>query len=460
MTLPQDDSRPWRRRLAGLVAATAAILLVAGPILAAGSTTTFLPALAKNYAAATATYQPGSSAALALGAGHADASPHQLIRTSDDRAILFAGKMANNVVRVYRQVTSGLPTSPTEFSAGATVTVPSGNVIAVDAAYDGVGLVYVVANTSSGGIYLMPYEVGSGQFRATLTLASDGGQLVNGSGLYAGTEGLAMALDFSGVLHVAYWTNGYRIRHCTYTYTNNQVTTCNPFTVDAGGAQATHPAVAISPVDGALTVAWQSDPTTNPGLNSRVLARRRGTDGSWGTIETVSTVPPYYGRGSNGNEINVDTGPSLLITTDGVRHLVFNQHFDATGDYGRVIYVRNSGSGWVTTSLNWYSHASVIASGSGGRLAIIGHGGSKSTSAVEACKNNRNMCYSILPAGGSWGQAQLFAQYSGDLSYDGSPSAKWSAVGHYRPETIEFAFFSIRDSTGYFAPTLHYGRLP
>ncbi len=57
----------------------------------------------------------------------------------------------------------------------------------------------------------------------------------------------------------------------------------------------------------------------------------------------------------------------------------------------------------------------------------------------------------------SW---EALAQYSGDLSYDGSPSAKWSAVGHYRPETIEFAFFSIRDSTGYFAPTLHYGRLP
>lgn len=453
------------------LAALAAALL-AGVALAAGGTSIYLPTLLKTVAgggstlptptpgAPTATPGPGTAASFALGPGHADTAPHQIVRTADDRLVLFAGKMATNVVRVYRQTTTGLPVAGTEFTPGATLTAPAGNVIAVEAATTGTGLIYVIYNTSTGGVYLQVYEVATDQFRAALTLATDGGQ-VNGTSLYAGTQGLSAAVDLTGALHVAYWKTGFRVTHCAYTYTNNQVTTCSPSAVDDGSQQASHPVVAVSPADGSLTVAWQSDPAANGGLNSRVLARRRATNGTWGAVETVSAVGPYYGRGSNGNEINVDTGPGLVIGTDGVRHLVFNQHFDSTGDYGRVIYVRDAGSGWATTSLDWYSHASTIALGAAGRVTIIGHGGPQSTSAVEACKNNRNMCYANLPAGGSWSQAQLVVAYTGDQSYDGSPSAKWSAVGLRRPEAIEFVFFSINDSTGqYYNPTLHYGRVP
>ncbi len=443
------------------------LVLVAGMAFAAVPNI-YLPVILKSAVSGTTPTQVptgtpgpgGSAAALAIGPGHADTTTHQVIRTADDRILLFAGRMANNVLRVYRQSTTGLATSSAEFAAGATLTAPSGNVISVDAASDGGGLVYVVFNTSTGGVYLAPYEVAGGTFRTTLTLATDGG-VVDGASLYAGTQGLSVAVDLTGKLHVTHWTSGFRLTHCAYTYTNNQVTTCTPFTIDAGGAQATHPASAISPSDGSLTVVWQSDPLTNPAGNSRVLARRRAADGSWGAIETVSTVPPYYGRGSNGNEINVDTGPSLAIGTNGARHLVFNQHFDATGDYGRVIYARDSGSGWTTTSLDWYSHASVVALVSDGRVAIVGHGGPQSTNAVNACKNNRNMCYAYLPVGGSWGPAQLLVEYTGDLSYDGSPSTKGAAVGLRRPETVEVAFFSINTVTGqYYNPTLHYGRLP
>lgn len=488
MNINEKKRQSWPRKITSTFVTLFSICLVGVPLLASGDPPIFLPSVLVGVTATptrvpstrtptptavgsaptatsvgsspTATARPSGLVSFPLGPGHADASTHQLIRTADDHAYLFAGKMTTNLIRVYRQTTTNLPASAAEFSQDASATVPSGSVISVDAAYDGKSLVYVVANTSTGGIYVLPYDTQTHGFRSTLTVATDGGQ-IKGDTLYAGTEGLATAVDLAGTLHIAYWTNGFRIRHCAVTYTNNQLSACTPFTVDAGGAQASHPAVAVSPSDGSLTVAWQSDPTSNPGLNSRVLARRRASNGTWGATETVSTVPPYYGRASNGNEVNVDNGPSLVITSNGARHLVFNQHFDSTGDYGRVIYVTDGGSGWTTTSLNWYSHASALAVGSNGQLAIIGHGGAPSTNAVAACKNNRNMCYALKPAGGSWGQAQLLAQYTQDLSYDGSPSTKWSAVGFNRPDVIEFAFFSIRDSTnGYYNPTLIYGRLP
>jgi hypothetical protein len=153
--------------------------------------------------------------------------------------------------------------------------------------------------------------------------------------------------------------------------------------------------------------------------------------------------------------INIDQGPSLLIGSDGTKHLTYIENWDATNNYGHIHYVTNSGGHWTDTALSSYSHDPALAVNSQGDLYIIGHGHPRSQK--TACLSMDDMCTIKRNADGTWGAQQLFAAHSGSSSFDGSPSVKWSAVGFNHPENIEFVFFSVTNGD-YGHPTIYYAR--
>jgi hypothetical protein len=110
--------------------------------------------------------------------------------------------------------------------------------------------------------------------------------------------------------------------------------------VDTAG-NANHPSVAISPADNSLIVAWVSEADNPPKIRTRI----RASNGTWGAIQSASIASVWT---STDWGINIDQGPSLIIDPTGTKHLAYIQSFEATvGDYGRIHYVTDTGSGWV-----------------------------------------------------------------------------------------------------------------
>jgi hypothetical protein len=259
-------------------------------------------------------------------------------------------------------------------------------------------------------------------------------------------------LDLNGNLHVVYWTNGNHIQHRAYTYDAllNILAPVAAFTqVDITGS-ANHPAVAVSPFDNSLTIAWVSEATTP----AQILARTRTSDGTWGSIEIVSASAVWH---STENGISIDQSPSLIIDSAGTKHLTYIQEFDASiGDYGRIHYVTNTGSGWVDTAVNALTHDPVLALNSRGEIYLIGHGHPRNTIWGPTCLSMDDMCTIKQNTNGTWDAPTLLIARTGADSFDSSPSVKWSVVGFNRPESIEFIFFR----TPYDNPVLYYARLP
>jgi len=392
-----------------------------------------------------ATQSPASSVSFPVGPGSTDVIPHQLVRTGDDRLYIFVSQENATAIRAYWTSTPGLPNAQTAFT-GFTQTTESGYPISLDAVYDGGNIIHVLVNTNDTGLLRdYPFDLTTNSFKSALTLASDS-QTVQG--YYLGSSGVSGMVDKNGRLHVAYWSNGNHITHCAYTYNSsaNALALVNgPNTVDTNGS-ANHPVVAVSPLDNSLTVAWVSE-ATSP---AKILARTRTSAGNWSGIEAVSTAPVWTSTDAG---INIDQGPSLVIGSDGTRHLAYIEDWAITQpyEYGRIHYAANPGTGWTDQALDAYTHDPALALNSSGQLYIIGHGHSLN----QACQDDNDMCTIKKNSNGTWGTPQLFAAHSGSSSFDSSPSVKWSVVGFNRPQTIEFLFFS----TPYASPTVYYARL-
>jgi hypothetical protein len=395
-------------------------------------------------ATATATSSGGTPVVFPVGPGDSDVVPHQILRANDDRLYLFTSQQYSTTIRAYWTGTAGLPNSPAAFDHSASLTAGA-NPLSVEAVDDGGHFVHVLSNLNNGELRDYPFNLNTGTFGSPVLLAS-GNPAVSGD--YIGSSGLSAMLDLIGTLQIAYWSTGNHITHRAYimnTITGALTLISGPTQLDTAGS-ANHPSVAISPLDNSLTVAWVSQ-ATSP---AKILAKSRISVGVWGSVETVSTAPVWT---SVNFGLNIDQGPSLLIDSSGAKHLVYIQDFDNTGDYGRIHYVLNTGSGWTDTTLNSYTHDPALAINSAGVLYIIGHGHPKSQGTV--CTRPDEMC-TIKKTGSSWGSQQVLATPPPGQSFDSSPSVKWAVVGFNRPETIEFLFFM----TPYNSPTLYYARLP
>jgi hypothetical protein len=401
-----------------------------------------LPLPTPTPAAPTPTANP--SAMFPVGAGYVDVIPHQLVRTASDRVFLFAGQPYASVLRVYWSNSPGLPNSAAAFSGSASVTT-SAPPISVEAAYGGGAYIFVFVNQQNGDLRVYPFDTQAGVFASPTTLAS-GNPTVSGD--YIGSSGASAMVDGNGVLQVAYWAPGNQIVHQAYginTATGSLQVQGPSTRLDADGS-ANHPVIATAP-DNSLTVAWISE-AASPVL---ILSRTRSGAGAWGSVETVSTSLVWHSRSAG---VNIDQGPSLLISPDGIRHLTYIEDYVPAGDYGRVHYATRSGTSWSDTTLAIWSHDPALAINAAGDLYIIGHG----HPANATCTRMDDICTTRRTGSGTWGSPQVFATAPAGSSFDSSPSIKWSgaSAGFVRPETIEFAFFS----TPYNSPMVYYARFP
>ncbi|MEP7136734.1 MAG: hypothetical protein ABI904_17545 [Chloroflexota bacterium] len=385
-----------------------------------------------------------SSAVFPVGPGGADVIPHQIVRTNNDYLYIFTSQQSSKTLRVYRTSLPGLPNTTSDFAPPIELN-ESSEPISVDALYDGGQMIHVLINTQAGEVKDYPFDTVTNTFLPSITLAENGGTV--SSGLYIGTCGISGMVDTNGVLHILYWTSNDHILYGAYTY-NSAANTLVPNTdflqVDADG-NANHPVLAISPRDGSMTTAWVSQ-TSDP---AQILARTYNhAAGTWSDIEPVSTAPVWV---SSDNGINIDQGPSLLIDQAGTKHLTYIEQIDySVGDYGRIHYVMNNGSGWVDQGLNAFSHDPVLAINSADRIYIIGHGHPLN----PTCKSMNEIC--TIQKNETWASPTSFAFPPSGFSFDSSPSVKWSIVGFNRPNVIEFIFFM----TPYDNSTVYYGRLP
>jgi hypothetical protein len=382
------------------------------------------------------------------------------VRTADDRLYLFAAakEFTGGLTAVWTTA-PGIPAAGAAFAGAAALSAPA-NVVSVAAAYDGGSIVHVLAylsQTAAGPASVVdyPFDTAANAFRPGRTLDANVAP-VTGASHYMGSSGIAAGIDPAGRLQLAYWSANNHVTHRAYTY--NPVTDAlsaveGPTQLDAAAAAtdggATHPALAVSPLDGAVTVAWVAQ-ASRP---AQILARTRPAGGAWGPVEAVSAAPVWTSVDANG--VHVDQGPSLLIGPDGARHLAYIETFVGPLDYGRVHYVRSSGAGWVDQLVPaTLTHDPALAITDAGRLYLLGHGHPSNA----ACLQMTQLCAKARNPDGSWGPSTVVATPSGADSLDASVSVKWSAVGFYRPETVEFAFFSARNGS-YYDTALYYGRL-
>ncbi len=386
---------------------------------------------------------PVSSLQLPVGAGGTDVTTRQIVRAANDRVYMVGNQQYSSVLRMYGS-TVAIPTVLTDFAGPFSVT-DANNIISADAVYDGGTLIHVIVNTQGGSIKDYPFDITVNQFRAASTLATNSHTV---SGDYVGSVGVTGMYDGFGQLHLAYWTNTNHIQYGVYTYNNasNTFTTVQAFSqVDIDGS-ATHPHIAISPVDDSVTLAWESESQ----VPARILARTRPNAGVWSPVQVVSSAPVWKSVNSG---INIDQGPSMVIDSAGTRHLVYMQDYDSTNDYGRVHYVSNSGSGWVDQMTDFYTHDPAIAMASTGDIYVIGHGHPLNVS----CLSMLDMC-TLKKNGATWDNPALFAAHQGVENFDTSPTVKWSRVGWNRPELIEFMFSNVNNGD-YNNPQLRYGRI-
>lgn len=384
------------------------------------------------------------SASFAVGSGYVDVIPRQLVRTSDDRVVLFVGRPYASSLWAYWTESPGLPNTTADFG-GTASTGTSDEPISVEAAYGGGRFVFVVANLQNGELVAFPFDTQTGAFASPSILAS-GNPAVSGD--YIGSSGVSAMVDQAGVLQVAYWAGGNQIVHQAYAIDSGTgaISQQGPSTrLDSAGS-ANHPVLAVAP-DNSLTVAWVSEAETPV----RLLARTRSSTGTWGGLEAVSTAPVWHSTNAG---VNIDQGPSLLIGPDGTRYLTYIEDYVSGGDYGRVHFVTRAGTTWADTTLPIWSHDPALAIDASGGLFLIGHG----HPANATCRRMDDMCTASRSRSGTWSNPAVFAAAPAGSSFDSSPSVKWSgyAGGFVRPETVEFAFFS----TPYQSPTVYYGRLP
>jgi len=372
--------------------------------------------------------------------------PHQIVRTSDDRVYFFGNQgEGSSILQVFWTTVPGLPNTGSDF-AGSLQFNNGANIISVAAVYDGSHIIHVLTNGQDGKIVDHPFDTTTNQFKTIKTLDTTGATV---SGYYGGSSGITGMMDQSLVMHIAYWSSSNHIIYRSYTYnvaSDVLALAEGPTQVDTNGS-ANHPNLAVSPLDGSVTVVWISQ-ASNP---VQILAKTKRS-GNWGAVETVSNSPVWT---STDFGISIDQGPSLMIGLDGTKYLAYIENWRVTApyDYGRVHFVTNSGSSWSDQYIGSYSHDPAVTINSAGQIYIIGHGyplNAVCTTVDDLCTFQRN-------SDGTWATPKMFLAHQGSQSFDSSTSVKWSLVGFNRPNTIEFYFADV--GAGYGNPIIFYGRI-
>ena len=152
---------------------------------------------------------PASSASpditFSTGMGWADAIPHQIVRTADDRLYFFGLRGdSSTILEAYWTVNAGLPNSASDFSGSLQVDYGHA-IISTDAVYDGSHTIHVLTNDQSGKIIDRPFDTSTNKFDTADVLDTNASTL---AGSYVGTSGISGMMDRNSLIHIAYWSTG------------------------------------------------------------------------------------------------------------------------------------------------------------------------------------------------------------------------------------------------------------
>jgi hypothetical protein len=322
----------------------------------------------------------------------------------------------SNTLRVYRANQAGLPTGFAEQDA---IHHPTGGIGTDAIAIDGLDVIHVVwlDRAGAGHANYATFDTRTNLWGPTTMLQSTGWTTFG-----QGDEGVALALDSSGNPH-AVWNaiaSDGRL-HIQYATLNGGTWTA-PVRVDdvtfANNHRTWHPTLGFTSA-GELVLAWM-DGSFNYTPDGTIRIRTRSSTGVWASSaaipETVMT--------------SIDNGPSLLITPDGVQHLVFVN----TGNQIRYWY--NAGAGWLGDQqpTAQVTHDPSLGPDGQGGVFIYGHG--TPVGGIDGHGNNLNSFHK--PAGGAWGAWTLYIAGS----FDSSVGTRWSQFFNLFSSTVDILYWS------------------
>jgi hypothetical protein len=370
-----------------------------------------------------------ASHSILVGPGFTDVSPHQLVRTSGD--VLYVvlptcdsyPSCPSNTLRVYRANQTGVPSGFTEQDSAHRPSGIGSSAVAID----GADLVHVAWNDRGGSLNYRTFHTTTGLWGTTTVLGPTGWTTFG-----QGDEGVALALDASGVPHVAYTRMVSNVRRVSYT---NRIggAWSTPAQVDdapIGNNQgAWHPTLAFYP-NGNLLLAWYVGSFNYTPDGTIYFRTRSQSSGTWGTRTTIS-----------GDTLmsTIDNGPSLLITPDGTAHVTFlnagtaSGGGSANGDFVHAYY--NSESGWVANHPGGgtqITHNPSLGPGPNGTVRIYGHGWQGGS-----IDGHGDDLYYFEGGTSGWGPWTIYA--SGE--FDSSVSTRWAQFFHVFPGTLDIAYW-------------------
>jgi hypothetical protein len=388
----------------------------------------------------------GSNHAIVVGPGFADVSPHQLVRTGDDRlwvVVPDAGnfQIANNKLHVYRATTTGTPGAFAEQDAAhAPASVAA--IITCAVAVDGADTLHIAWTDAAGAgsARYATFNTGTGQWSAPVTLDGATGY----TSMTQGDEGIALALDASGAPHVVYQVGGAN-RTLRYTANASGAWTA-PARVDdqplSGNFSAMHPTLAFAP-NGDLYLAWLTG-TFNYRADGQIWVRRHDhTSQTWVAATRV-------GGATDVAMTTIDNGPSLLVTGDGVVHITFlnsgrstpdsttDQSTATTGDYVHYYTLRDAGATWQANHPGGgtqITHNPSLGPDGAGGVRIYGHG----APAPNIGGSGQNL-YFFAKASNSnvWSPWTLYV--SGH--FDSSVSTRWAQYFQTFPGRVDIIYWA------------------
>lgn len=423
-----------------------------------------------------------------VGIGYSDVITRQLVRTNTDKVYMFSlYSTTSNTILVYWTDTPGVPLSGTDFTGHIQFNL-EGQPISVDPVYDGGTYVHVLINmvnpgydpanrqNATGTLFDYPFDLSTNSFKPRIVISTDNPVRTS---LPIGTAGVSGMFARDGTLNLAYWSAGDHITYVSYSYDpilNFLMPFENPTQLDTtSSGYSNHPALVISPLDGTVTVAWVWQNSLSNATDSKIYARMK-IAGIWNqSVAQVnsSAFKPWVDMNDNYTDLglNVDQGPSMVVSSDGIVHLSYNESAYANQDYGRVHYVKYTPqSSWIDTTLidgnsNYYfTHDPSITIDAGDQIYLFGHSDWRNSSPCTPAYPAAINCYMKLNSNSTWTTPFAVVNSSGTSlppsgeNFDDSVSMKWGVVGWNRPQLVEFAFFSGQTSN-YWNMNLYYGTL-
>src|SRR5271156_3840069 len=365
-----------------------------------------------------------------IGQGYTDVSPHQVVRTSSNVLYVIAPTCNSypscpaNSLPVYAGNQPGIPTSftqvdDTQQAAGANDSIGSSAI-----AIDGNDLVWVAwyQRGYGGTTYIDSFDTRTNAWGTITVLQTNNGY----PDFSQGTEGVAVAVDAANTAHVV-WTGADSSGTLHTYYANSTSGFSAPFQVDdytlAPNHGAIHPALAFAP-DGSLVVAWldgYGNYLEPP--NGTIHVRTRTPSGSWNASVEINDQAMT----------SIDQGPSLLVTSDGTRHIAFNNGSDIV----RYWY-SSDGATWQgnekTPKNQNIQNPSLGPDGTGG-ISLYGPGPPTPTIQSDGLNLYR---YHKAVGSTTWGP---WTQYvSGD--YDSSVSTRWAQFHQNFPAQVDAVYWS------------------